>query len=160
VKDSDEVPMILIGNKCDLEGERWFFFSLFFSSFSLFLLFLFLSFLCFLSLQSSSHSSLPFNQRQVTTAEGQSLARSWGIPFLESSAKTRINIDECFHELIRTIPRTGQEYKIVLPLHYSSQTQFADFPPIFLLSLSGHCWFRRSWQKCNLHPVYLTPLCQ
>src|SRR5688500_4802976 len=62
VKDKDRVPMILVGNKCDLETER-----------------------------------------QVTTGEGQDLARSFGCPFFESSAKTRINVEESFYELVREI---------------------------------------------------------
>src|SRR5688500_2586729 len=62
VKDKDKVPMILVGNKCDLETER-----------------------------------------QVTTGEGQDLAKSFGCPFFESSAKTRINVEESFYELVREI---------------------------------------------------------
>lgn len=41
--------------------------------------------------------------RQVTTEEGAELARLWGAPFFEVSAKTRINVDESFHQLIRQI---------------------------------------------------------
>jgi GTPase KRas protein len=52
VKDKDKVPMILVGNKCDLETER-----------------------------------------QVTTSEGQELSKSFGCPFFESSAKSRINVE-------------------------------------------------------------------
>jgi len=62
VKDKDKVPMILVGNKCDLESER-----------------------------------------QVTTGEGQELAKSFGCPFFESSAKTRINVEESFYQLVREI---------------------------------------------------------
>src|SRR3990167_3434448 len=65
-KDSDKVPMILVGNKCDLEEER-----------------------------------------HVTTAEGQDLARSFGCPFFETSAKERINVDEAFYEAVREIKRWG-----------------------------------------------------
>ncbi len=71
LKDSDHVPMVLVGNKCDLEYER-----------------------------------------QVSTSEAQNAAKSWGIPFFETSAKTRTNIDEAIHELIRNVPRTGPEYKL------------------------------------------------
>jgi len=73
LKDTEDVPMILIGNKCDLETSR-----------------------------------------QVSTNEGASLARNWGVPFLETSAKTRKNIEECFYELVRCIPRSGSEYKLVI----------------------------------------------
>lgn len=59
---TDFIPMVLIGNKCDLESER-----------------------------------------QVATIEGANLAVKWGIPHLESSAKTRINVDEAFQEVVRVI---------------------------------------------------------
>merc|ERR1712225_199915 len=62
VKDEDKVPMVLAGNKCDLEDER-----------------------------------------QVTTAEGQDLAKSFACPFFETSAKSRINGEEAFYDLVREI---------------------------------------------------------
>jgi GTPase KRas protein len=62
VKDKDKVPMVLVGNKCDLESER-----------------------------------------QVTTSEGQELAKTFGCPFFESSAKTRVNVEESFYGLVREI---------------------------------------------------------
>jgi hypothetical protein len=52
--------------------------------------------------------------RAVSTSEGQTLASQWGIPFFESSAKNRINIEESIFELIRCVPRTGVDYKIVI----------------------------------------------
>ena len=67
VKDKDKVPMVLVGNKCDLESER-----------------------------------------QVTTGEGQDLAKSFGCPFFESSAKTRVNVEESFYELVREIRKSIQ----------------------------------------------------
>jgi len=73
VKDSEKVPVVLIGNKNDLE-----------------------------------------TQRQVTIQQGRDLANSWKAPFFETSAKFRINIDECFHECVRITPRRGVEYKIVI----------------------------------------------
>jgi len=62
VKDTDQVPMVLVGNKCDLN-----------------------------------------DQRVITTEQGQDLARKFGCTFLEASAKTRINIDTIFTDLIRQI---------------------------------------------------------
>jgi len=62
VKDKDNFPMLLAGNKCDLERER-----------------------------------------QVTTLEGQDLAKSFGCPFVEASARKRINIEEVFYGLVREI---------------------------------------------------------
>ncbi|KAH3745001.1 Ras GTPase [Pelomyxa schiedti] len=63
-KDKDKVPMVLCGNKCDLEPER-----------------------------------------KVTSAEGSELAKSWGCPFMETSARTRINVENSFFELVREIRR-------------------------------------------------------
>lgn len=64
VKDTDRFPMIIVGNKCDLEASR-----------------------------------------EVTTIEGQELAKSYGCPFVETSAKTRTRVDECFFELVKEIRR-------------------------------------------------------
>ncbi|KAJ3451545.1 ras-like protein rasd [Anaeramoeba flamelloides] len=61
-KDSDEVPMIIVGNKNDLENER-----------------------------------------QVSIGEGQDLAKSFNSPFIETSAKTRTNVEESFFGLVREI---------------------------------------------------------
>lgn len=47
MKDSDDVPMVLVGNKCDLAA------------------------------------------RTVESRQAQDLARSYGIPYIETSAKTR-----------------------------------------------------------------------
>jgi len=64
VKDKDVVPMVLVGNKCDLQ-----------------------------------------DQRVIASDEGEGLARKFGCTFLEASAKTRIKVDEIFHDLIRQINR-------------------------------------------------------
>eukprot|EP00736_Rhodelphis_marinus_P009049 Rmarinus@m.10025 len=64
VKDADKVPMVIVGNKVDLEHDR-----------------------------------------QVTTVEGRDLAKSYGCPFMETSAKARIHVEESFHELVREIRR-------------------------------------------------------
>lgn len=39
-------------------------------------------------------------EREVTTAQGQELANSFGVPYFESSAKERLNVEESFHELV------------------------------------------------------------
>eukprot|EP01123_Difflugia_compressa_P002301 TRINITY_DN12_c0_g1_i2.p1 TRINITY_DN12_c0_g1~~TRINITY_DN12_c0_g1_i2.p1 ORF type:complete len:194 (+),score=33.68 TRINITY_DN12_c0_g1_i2:91-672(+) len=62
VKDADKVPMVLCGNKCDLENER-----------------------------------------QVTKIEAETLAKSWGSPFYETSALARINVENAFYDLVREI---------------------------------------------------------
>eukprot|EP00727_Mastigamoeba_balamuthi_P006247 m51a1_g2241 putative ras gtpase (199) ;mRNA; r:281799-282957 len=41
--------------------------------------------------------------RDVTSHEGQELARSVGVPYIEASAKTRTNIEECFYAIVREI---------------------------------------------------------
>ena len=43
------------------------------------------------------------SRREVTRDEGENLARSWGCPFFEASAKTRVNCDEVFHQVVREI---------------------------------------------------------
>ena len=68
VKDKDYFPIILVGNKCDLEGER-----------------------------------------AVSKEEGQHLARQFGCTFVETSAKSRINVDNAFHDLVREIRRYNKE---------------------------------------------------
>ena len=41
------------------------------------------------------------SEREVGTEEGLMLAKSLNIPFMETSAKIRINIEESFFELVR-----------------------------------------------------------
>lgn len=62
VKDRSEFPMIIAGNKSDLERER-----------------------------------------VVSSQEGNELGRQLKIPYIESSAKTRTNVDAAFHDLVRAI---------------------------------------------------------
>jgi len=46
-------------------------------------------------------------QREVTAAAGSELAKSWSCPFIETSAKERINVDEAFTELVRELRKYG-----------------------------------------------------
>lgn len=62
VKDSENVPVLVVGNKSDLEIER-----------------------------------------QVSYEEGLAFARALNCPFLETSAKQRINVEEAFYGLVRSI---------------------------------------------------------
>ena len=64
VKDLEELPFILVGNKCDLDNER-----------------------------------------VVTREEGEKLSRQLGCRFMETSAKTRHNVVEVFHEIVREIKK-------------------------------------------------------
>jgi hypothetical protein len=41
------------------------------------------------------------DNREVSNVEGRDLAKSFGVPFFESSAKSRINVEEAFYELVR-----------------------------------------------------------
>ena len=47
-------------------------------------------------------------ERQVTAVEGQDLAKSFGCPIYETSAKARINVEEAFYELVREIRKDNQ----------------------------------------------------
>jgi GTPase KRas protein len=60
-QDADWWPVVLVGNKCDLE------------------------------------------EREVTTEEGKALAKEWNAPFLESSARFNLNVEESFFELVRAL---------------------------------------------------------
>ncbi|ORY58110.1 ras-like protein [Pseudomassariella vexata] len=68
VKDKDYFPMVVVGNKCDLESER-----------------------------------------EVTRQEGETLAKNFGCKFIETSAKSRINVDKAFYDIVREIRRYNRE---------------------------------------------------
>jgi len=70
VKDKDDVPMVLVGNKCDLN-----------------------------------------DQRVISTDQGNDLAKKFGCAFLEASAKTRVNVEQIFHDLIRQINKISPPAK-------------------------------------------------
>lgn len=59
VKDAEEVPMVLVGNKCDLQ-QSW----------------------------------------AVNMAQAREVARQYGVPFVETSAKTRMGVDDAFYTLV------------------------------------------------------------
>jgi GTPase KRas protein len=42
-------------------------------------------------------------------AEGEALARSFGCKFIETSAKSRINVDNAFYNIVREIRRYNKE---------------------------------------------------
>lgn len=54
-------------------------------------------------------ADVPDSQRQVSKAEGEALAKKYGIPFLESSAKNNTNINEIFETLGRDIKKYLKE---------------------------------------------------
>jgi len=47
--------------------------------------------------------------RAVTTKQGQDLAEKFSVPYIETSAKTRLNVEEAFYMLVREIRRFNKE---------------------------------------------------
>jgi len=45
------------------------------------------------------------DERVISTELGKDKAKAWQCPYIEASAKTRINVDECFTQLVREIRR-------------------------------------------------------
>mmetsp|Transcript_29233 Transcript_29233/g.93649 ORF Transcript_29233/g.93649 Transcript_29233/m.93649 type:complete len:191 (+) Transcript_29233:277-849(+) len=74
IKDADAVPMVLAGNKCDMEDER-----------------------------------------QVQKDQAQKLAAEWKCPFMETSAKNKINNEECFYEVVREIRKMSKKTEEAKP---------------------------------------------
>lgn len=67
VKNDENIPFMLVGNKMDLEDKR-----------------------------------------QVAVEEAQSRAQQWNVPYVETSAKTRANVDKVFYDLMRLIQRSKE----------------------------------------------------
>lgn len=51
------------------------------------------------------------SRREVSQQEAENLARSWGISYIETSAKTRVNVDEAFTKLLTEIIKFKQGTK-------------------------------------------------
>ncbi|XP_066997688.1 ras-related protein Ral-a isoform X1 [Anabrus simplex] len=62
VKNDNNIPFLLVGNKSDLEEKR-----------------------------------------KVSLADATNRAKQWGVPYVETSAKTRKNVDKVFFDLMREI---------------------------------------------------------
>ena len=55
------------------------------------------------------------NKREVATEEGHRRAHELGFGgYIETSAKTRHNVEEAFFDLVRMTPRRGKEYKVCI----------------------------------------------
>jgi GTPase KRas protein len=50
-------------------------------------------------------------QRKVTKDEGQQLCDQLGVPFFETSAKSAINVEESFYQIVREIRGSGKKPK-------------------------------------------------
>jgi GTPase KRas len=119
VKDKDYFPIIVVGNKCDLESERQV--STEGRSYSTFARmcaamalgkrdargrhalrheiarlsrFMFCNEVCWL---------------KVFATEGKNLARQFGCKFIETSAKSRINVDNAFYDIVREIRKYNKD---------------------------------------------------
>lgn len=44
-----------------------------------------------------------------TSTEGEALARSFGCKFIETSAKSRLNVEKAFYDIVREIRRYNRE---------------------------------------------------
>ena len=80
VKDQDNVPVIIVANKCDLEYERQV------GANGMFM----------------PSQLLQFND---SLSEGRDLAKHFGCKYIETSAKLRLNVDQAFSDLVREIRR-------------------------------------------------------
>lgn len=49
---------------------------------------------------------LDIKARHVSIEEASKLAEEWRVPYIETSAKTRLNVDRIFHDLMQVINLT------------------------------------------------------
>jgi len=75
VKDTDDIPMVLVGNKSDRQNER-----------------------------------------EVSKEDGQQLAKRLNCQFIETSAKTRANLEDAYYNVVRQSksPRSRQRVRLEL----------------------------------------------
>jgi len=64
------------------------------------------------------------NDRQVEYNDANEIAKSWGVPFFEASAKLQLNNESCFHELVREIRRLEKEDRLVNNNSKKEKTSF------------------------------------
>ena len=63
--------------------------------------------------------------RNMDMAQAKDVAKSYSIPFIETSAKTRMGVDDAFYTLVREIRKDVSKYDI--------QTNFSGFIGIEVL---------------------------
>lgn len=86
IKDTDRVPMVLVGNKADLTDER-----------------------------------------VISVEDGIAVSSKWGkVPFYETSALLRSNVDEVFIDVVRQIIRNEMENVARSEMRNPSRSQFKD----------------------------------
>lgn len=56
-----------------------------------------------------------FLAKHGANAEGENLARQFGCAFIETSAKSRINVDNAFYNIVREIRRYNKEMSAYIP---------------------------------------------
>lgn len=88
VKDKDFFPMILVGNKCDLETDRQVSFQG--------------------KVQNMGWWWCSYIKPSLLCIEGNDLAKEFGCPFMETSAKQRIHVEDSFYEVVREIRRMNK----------------------------------------------------
>lgn len=64
VKVDERTPLILVGNKSDLQDSR-----------------------------------------EVSQEDASAMANSWGVPYIESSAKTKVNVDKIYYDLLGMVQK-------------------------------------------------------
>ena len=75
VKDDENIPFLLVGNKCDLEGNR-----------------------------------------KVSQDEANAKAAEWNVPYVETSAKTNVNVDKVRNCLNLYFENSSLSLRHTLPL--------------------------------------------
>uniref|UniRef100_A0A8W8M8J6 small monomeric GTPase n=1 Tax=Magallana gigas TaxID=29159 RepID=A0A8W8M8J6_MAGGI len=52
------------------------------------------------------------DKRYVSVEEAQERAKQWSVPYVETSAKTRANVDKCFYDLLRMIKQSKSGVRV------------------------------------------------
>ncbi|CAI4062599.1 Ras family GTPase RSR1 SKDI_07G4020 [Saccharomyces kudriavzevii IFO 1802] len=114
IKDSDRVPMVLIGNKADL-----------------------------------------INERIISVEEGIEVSSKWGrVPFYETSALLRSNVDEVFVDLVRQIIRNEMESVAIKDARNQSQQFIKNESPSTKLPSTARQDTKQSNNKQSSKSLY------